>query len=106
MNKLYLILKKNLSKKKFKILTKKYKKKLVVFNKNETHQVVVIEKCNLKREPLILDFCAEKRVKNHYYKIADETSYSKVSQVFRNKIILKRYKDKFSFQFPKSLTST
>ena len=57
MNKLYLILKKNLSKKKFKILTKKYKKKLVVFNKNETHQVVVIEKCNLKkREPLILDF--------------------------------------------------
>ena len=33
-------------------------------------------------------------------KIADETSYSKVSQVFRNKIILKRYKDKIFFPIP------
>ena len=103
MKKLHSILKKNLSKKKYKILIRKYKKRQIFFNKKEIHQIVVIEKCDLKkREPLNLDFCPEKKVKNYYYKIADEIFYSKVPEIFRKKIILKKYKDRIFFPIPKN----
>ena len=64
-----------------------HKKKHFLFKKNSFLQCVLLSNCNIfKREPVTIEFYAEYKMKNDYYRFIPPNLISKVPEIFRNDV--------------------